>query len=130
MFSKFDKFKAKEVKEVYYVLIFLSNLIMGLTATTYVIFLLSKGLDLLQVNIVNMCFMLSIFFLEIPTGAFADHIGRRKSILLSNLLMVISLLVYYFSSSFIFFVLAEVLIKVFNIIIYVFYWIVDTKLFI
>lgn len=109
MFSIFNKLKSKEVKEVYYILTFLADLAMGLTATTYVLFLLSKGLDLFQVNIVNMVFMLSIFVFEIPTGAFADYIGRRKSILLSSLLTVACLVVYFISSSFIVFILAEFL---------------------
>lgn len=109
MLSIFNKLRSKEVKEVYYVLTFLSNLAMGLTATTYVLFLLSKGLDLFQVNVVNMVFMLSIFLFEIPTGAFADYIGRRRSILLSSFLTIACLVVYFISSSFIVFIFAEFL---------------------
>lgn len=109
MYNIYKKLKSKEVTEVYYVLSFLFDLSMGFTTTTYVLFLMSKGLDLFQVNMVNLVFMLSIFLFEIPTGAFADHLGRRKSIIFSSLLDAACLIVYYFSSSFATFILAEIL---------------------
>lgn len=75
---------------------------------TYVPFLMEKGMNLWQVNVINSFFMLFIILAEMPTGSFADRFGRHRSITLSCFLLAISFLIYYFSKSFWFFVLAEI----------------------
>lgn len=75
---------------------------------TYVPFLMEKGMNLWQVNVINSFFMLFIILAEMPTGSFADRFGRHRSITLSCFLLSLSFLIYYFSKSFWFFVLAEV----------------------
>lgn len=99
--------KSKDPKAVYYLLTFLTDFAMSLIFVTYVLFLLSKGLDLFQVNLVSLAFMLGSFVFEIPTGAYADYFGRKKSIVFSSVLMIISFSIYFFSSKFIFFIIAE-----------------------
>jgi MFS family permease len=84
----------------YYVLTALFSLVIGFTATTYVNFLLSKGLNLFEVNLVNMVYFVVLFLGEIPTGAFADVFGRKKSFLMSCLLWGVGNLVYAFSDTF------------------------------
>lgn len=44
------------------------------------------------------CIIISIF-LEIPTGALADHIGRKKTIIIGNTLLVVMMLIFSFCSS-------------------------------
>lgn len=100
--------KSKDTKTVYYLLTFLINLSASLTFATYVLFLLGKGLDLFQVMLVNLSFMIGNFIFEIPTGAYADYFGRKKSIILSNLFMIFALLIYFESSSLIMFIVAEI----------------------
>jgi len=75
---------------------------------TYQLFLLSKGLDLLQINLINVWFMASRFALEIPTGIFADLLGRKRSVQLGLFAFGTSFVVYYYAPSFWYFVLAEV----------------------
>ena len=60
----------------------------------YVTFLIKNGLSLLEVNLVNMSFFLTLFICEIPTGAFADIFGRKKSFVLACVLMCLSMFVY------------------------------------
>jgi len=75
----------------------------------YQIFLASRGMNLLQINIINAFFMASIFLLEIPTGSFADVFGRKKSVALGCFTLSASFLIYYFSQSFWIFILAEII---------------------
>lgn len=102
-----SRIQNKDPKAVYYLLTFLTDFAMSLTFVIYVLFLLSKGLDLFQVNLVNFAFMAGNFIFEIPTGAYADHFGRRRSIIISSALMIAMFGIYFFSSRFIFFIIAE-----------------------
>lgn len=88
---------------------FLLALGQGFFFTSYQLFLREKGLGLMEMNLINLSFMLANFILEIPTGAIADLFGRKKSVMLGCLGLSLSFLVYYFSDSFWLFVLAEVI---------------------
>jgi MFS family permease len=59
------------------------NLAQFFIAPVYPLFLLSCGLDLFQINVVLATYLVTVFVLEIPTGAFADRYGRRRSFLVS-----------------------------------------------
>lgn len=113
MRQKFSYFKSdirkKEAKTVYYLVTFFYDLSLSFSFTTYVLFLLNAGLDPLQVNTVNFFFMLGNFFFEVPTGAFADTFGRRRSFLLSNLILSLAFFVYFFSDRMILFISAELI---------------------
>lgn len=52
-------------------------------APIYPLFLLSRGLDLFQINAVLAVYLISVFLFEVPTGAVADLFGRKVSFLLS-----------------------------------------------
>ena len=97
------------MRTIYYVITFLTDLAVSLTFATYVLFLLKNGLDLFQVNMVNFSFMIGGLIFEIPTGAYADYFGRKKSIVLSSFLMAIGLFVYFFSKNMTMFVIAELI---------------------
>ena len=99
----------KTTLRTYYFLSALSRLAAGFAFATYVLFLLDKGLDLFQVNLVNFVFMATIFLLEIPTGTFADTLGRKNSVALGFVFHGLCGLVYFLSSSFWGFILAEIL---------------------
>lgn len=109
IFGFSNKVLLKEPKAVYFLLTFLMNFSASLTFATYVLFLLSKNLDLFQVMLINLAFMVGNFILEVPTGAYADYFGRKKSVVLSNMFMVIGLLVYFSSSSILMFIVAELI---------------------
>src|SRR3989344_3387604 len=98
---------ARETKTIYYLILFLSTFAVSTISATYVLFLLSQGLDLLQVNLVNVAFMVGIFIFEIPTGAYADNFGRRKSVIISTILIIVAFTTYFLSSTLWMFILAE-----------------------
>ena len=75
----------------------------------YVTYLMKNGLNLLQVNLVNAIFFLTLFICEIPTGAFADIFGRKTSFVVACALMSLGMFVYGSSHTFIGFVCAEVI---------------------
>jgi MFS family permease len=93
----------------YYLLLILQRAGVGMTAAVYATFLLSNGLNLLEINLVNMIFFTTLFICEIPTGAFADVFGRKMSFVTSCVIFTTSFMVYASSSSFWEFALAEVL---------------------
>ncbi len=100
-----DKFKIRP----YYILQGVLGLATGLIIPYNVLFLRSRGLDLLQIGILSSAFEASIVMFEVPTGYLADCKGRRLSVLLGLVIMALSGLVYGFSHYFITFLIAEVL---------------------
>ncbi|MBL7059348.1 MFS transporter [Candidatus Pacearchaeota archaeon] len=97
----------KRIVNLYLVIVFLFNLGHSFFFATYVVFLVSKGLDLFQVSLINCFFMAGVFFLEMPTGAFADLMGRKRTFVISCFIYSLSMFIYYFSETFWIFVLAE-----------------------
>ena len=63
----------------------------------FILFCLEKGLNYAVIGLLISFREIFIFLLEIPTGAIADVIGRRKSMLLSFLSYIISFLIFSFS---------------------------------
>jgi len=106
------KSSRSSVITAYTTFIGLFSFALSFSSTTYVLFLLSRGMNLLQVNLINAFFMFFIVIAEIPTGIFADRFGRHKSIIYSCFLIAIGMMVYYLSHSFIFFVVAEIIIAI------------------
>jgi predicted MFS family arabinose efflux permease len=88
---------------------FLLDLSPAFFFATYQLFLLDKGLDLFQVNLINVFFMAGNFLMEMPTGAVADLFGRKRSVQLGAVALAGSFLAYYFAPSFWYFVLAELI---------------------
>ena len=99
----------KRVLNTYYGIIFIFELALSFFFSIYAIFLVSHGLSLFEVNLVNCVFMLGCFVFEVPTGAFADGLGRKQSFIISCFTMSLSLLVYYLSSTIAGFMLAELI---------------------
>ena len=75
----------------------------------FVFFMASRGLGFDQVMILSAIYSAVVVLVEVPTGAFADRIGRRQSMMLGSLSMVASCLVAYSAHSFGVFLVAEVL---------------------
>jgi len=94
---------------IYLLFTLISKFAISFIAATYVIFLMSHGLDIFEVSLVNSIFYFTLFVCEIPTGAFADIFGRKKSYALSYFLLAASLFTYSVSSSFWGFIGAEIL---------------------
>lgn len=86
-----------------------------LLATSYLwvpifyFFMLSRGLGFDEIMILSAIYSGVVILVEVPTGAFADRIGRRQSMMAGALAMVASCLVAYSAHSFTQFLVAEVL---------------------
>lgn len=66
----------------------------------YALFLLSRGLDLFQINVVLATYFIVSFLFDVPTGAIADLAGRKVSFLLSCAVRTGAFVMYYFAQSF------------------------------
>lgn len=75
----------------------------------YPLFLLSRGLDLLQINLVLATFLICVFLFEVPTGAVADVFGRKASFLLSCAVRAVAFGLYSVADSFADCLIAEVI---------------------
>lgn len=76
------------------------NLAQFLIAPVYPLFLLGRGLDLFQINVVLAVYLLTVVVLEIPTGAFADRYGRRRSFIIACLVRAFAYGLYSRAGSF------------------------------
>lgn len=95
----------KNIKTYYVYSTFADLLIIGPIIT---LFLFAKGLTFTQIMLLASISSIMIVAFEVPTGAIADKIGRKYSLVLGNLLWGICLLGYIFSNHFIFFIISEV----------------------
>lgn len=75
---------------------------------TWVIFLQrSHGLSLTQVTLVDLAFWLTMALTEVPTGAVADTLGRKASLLIGTLLCIGSVLLFALAPTFALLMLAN-----------------------
>lgn len=96
----------KNIKIYYVYSAFSSLLILGPILT---IFFLSKGLNFSQITLLQSFSAIGIVLFEVPTGAVADLLGRKKSLLMGSVIMSISLMFYALGNSFLYFAIAEIL---------------------
>lgn len=85
------------------------NLAVSISCGTYVSFLISRGLNLFEVNLVNVAYFMAMFIFEVPTGAFADTFGRKKSYVISCVLFSAGMVAYSQSYTMAGFIAAEIL---------------------
>ncbi len=96
-------------ERVYYLLTCVWRIAWSALGPTYGLFLLDRGLDLLQLNLVLAVYLITICLFEVPTGAIADVFGRKASFLLSCLVRALAFGLYFYSNTFAEFVVAEVI---------------------
>src|SRR5712692_3672087 len=75
----------------------------------YPLFLRSRGLNQLEINSVLATYFAVTFLTDVPTGAFADALGRRKSFLLGCVTRAAAFLLYFFAHQYFVFLIAEVI---------------------
>lgn len=85
---------------------------MNLIMPVIVLFYKSNGLTMKDIFLLQSIYSLTLMTLEIPTGYFADRVGRKSSILLGTILGFTGYLAYSFSFGFWQFVVAEVILGV------------------
>lgn len=92
----------------YYLFIFLKDFIF-ISAVLIPFFTKWGGISLFQAQILQSWFMLWLFFLEVPTGAVADKIGRKHSMAVGAIVVAIAVVIYGSIPRFEIFLLGEFL---------------------
>jgi MFS family permease len=73
----------------------------------FVPFMISRGLTFRDIMILGGVYSAVVIVIEVPTGAFADRLGRRNSMMLGALIMAASCLIAYQAGSFSEFLISE-----------------------
>jgi MFS family permease len=94
-------------ERIYYLVLGLYHGSWSFLGPVYPLFLLDRGLDLLQVNVVLAVYFVTVLIFEVPTGAVADRFGRKASFLLSCAIRSVAFALYWTSESFAAFMAAE-----------------------
>lgn len=105
---------APAVRRRYLILVALRWFPTGLLIPISVLFLLSRGLNLVEIGLVSSVGGLVILFLELPTGGLSDALGRRPVLILSRVFAVVSLAILVLANSVALFVLSRVLQGIFR----------------
>lgn len=66
-------------------------------------------ISMVQVQILQSIFMLAIFLAEVPTGAIADYVGRKYSLMLGAITVALAVLIYGSVPRFEVFIVGEIL---------------------
>src|SRR5947207_15770303 len=74
-----------------------------------VAFALSRGLGIVEFALLNTIYCVIVIATEVPTGALADHYGRRAAMMAGALAMIAACLTYYLAHSFVAFAAASAL---------------------
>jgi MFS family permease len=79
----------------YFLYAALKNFALGLFVAVWVIYLQERrGLNLAQATVVDVTFLITATFGELPTGIVADTYGRKTSMIIGSALMAISMLAW------------------------------------
>lgn len=96
----------RNIKTYYWYSAFCDLLILG---PILVLFLSgTKGLSFTEIMLLQSISAVAVVIFEVPTGAVADMIGRKESILLYSILCGLSLFIYIWGKSFMVFAIAEI----------------------
>src|SRR6516162_11889867 len=79
----------------------------GFLLGVYPLFLRARGLNQLQMNSVLATYFTVTFLTDVPTGAFADALGRRRSFMLGCATRALAFVVYFFAHRYPMFILGE-----------------------
>lgn len=79
----------------------------GFLFGVYPLFLRARGLNQLQMNSVLATYFMVTFLTDVPTGAFADALGRRRSFMFGCALRTVAFAVYFFAYRYPMFLLGE-----------------------
>lgn len=97
---------SRNVKTYYFFSTFCELLILG---PILVLFLSNvKGLSFTEIMLLQSISAISVVLFEVPTGAIADLMGRKKSLIMYSLLVGTSLVIYAYGKHFVMFMLAEI----------------------
>jgi MFS family permease len=79
----------------------------GFVFGVYPLFLRARGLTELETNSVLATYFLMTFLTDVPTGAFADALSRRKAFILGCALRTVAFGLYFFAHHYLLFLIGE-----------------------
>jgi len=91
----------------YYTVWWMYSFAGGFLFGVYPIFLRARGLDQFEINSVLATYFVVLFITDVPTGAFADALGRRRSFIVGAMLRVIAFITYFLAHHYWMFLIAE-----------------------
>jgi MFS family permease len=91
----------------YYTVWSVYSLANGFLFGVYPLFLRARGLNQFEMNSVLATYFAVTFLTDVPTGAFADALGRRRSFVLGCLIRVTAFMIYFFAHAYPVFLVAE-----------------------
>jgi MFS family permease len=91
----------------YYTVWGVYSLANGFLFGVYPLFLRARGLNQFEMNSVLACYFAVTFLTDVPTGAFADALGRRRAFVLGCILRLTAFLVYFSAHAYPIFLVAE-----------------------
>ncbi len=94
-------------ERTYYLIYGLYSASWSFLTPVYTLYLVDRGLDLFQVNVVFAVYLITAFLFEVPTGAVADVLGRKVSFLFSCVLRSFAFGLYWIADGFSDFLVAE-----------------------
>jgi MFS family permease len=94
-------------ERTYYLVVGSYNLSWSFVGAVYAVFLLDRGLDLFEINVVLATYFFASFCFEVPTGAVADLFGRKVSFVASCLVRAGAFWLYYHADGLADFLIAE-----------------------
>lgn len=97
----------RSITRRYYTMCWVYSFANGFLYGVYPLFLRSRGLGQLQMNSVLATFFIVIFLTDVPTGAFADALGRRRSFIIGCAFRVTAFLVYFYAHHYFVFLIGE-----------------------
>ena len=92
---------------IFYLLNALFFVHLGFIGAIYIVFFYNFGISKLHTNMLSSIFAITVFLFEIPSGAYSDLFGTRKSLLLSGGLLVLSMTLFAFGNNLWVFALAQ-----------------------
>lgn len=81
-----------------YIYAFICNL--NMSNSIWVLYLTYRGMNLLQIGLLEGIFHITGMFTEIPSGAMADLFGRKRSMIVGRIFLTMSCIVMLFSRNF------------------------------
>jgi MFS family permease len=105
------KYKTKDElsKKLHMYYVFRVMTTLNFLAPVFMLFLLDIGLSSFQVFVAQAAYMMAEMLLMVPAGAFADKFGRKKTLIVSNVVYAGSFLLYARADSFLDVMVVELL---------------------
>ncbi|OAD20923.1 major facilitator superfamily MFS_1, partial [Candidatus Thiomargarita nelsonii] len=73
------------------------------------LFFQNNGLSYTQISVLIAAYSFGVLIFEVPSGVFADHFGRKKTLALAGALLALSYVLFGSSTTFIPLILASIL---------------------